>query len=51
VHSELCTCCHNVEDEQNGKQDAQIIFWKFPYSCMHLQVPKVKGHYLFYVPI
>jgi len=30
VHSELCTCCHNVEDGQKGKQDAQIIFWKFP---------------------
>jgi len=31
VHSELCACCHNVEDGQKGKQDAQIIFWKFPY--------------------
>jgi len=30
VHSELCACCHNVEDGQKGKQDAQIIFWKFP---------------------
>jgi len=41
VHSELCACYHNVENGQKGKQDAYIIFWKFPKSTanaikMHL---------------
>jgi len=27
----LCVSHHNVEDGQKDKQDAWIIFWKFPY--------------------
>jgi len=27
----LCVSHHNVENGQKNKQDAWIIFWKFPY--------------------
>ena len=32
MHSGLCACYRNVEDGQKSKQDARIIFWKFPQS-------------------
>ena len=46
MHSELCTCCHNIEDGQKGKQDAQIIFWKFPKASISTGKRYVKKEFL-----